>query len=30
MILGELVLYRDSVINFKIEPIQINIKNKVL
>ena len=25
-ILGELVLYKDSIINLEIEPIQVNIK----
>ena len=27
-ILGELVLYRDSIINLKIGPIQVNIKGR--
>ena len=26
IILGELVLYRDNIINLEIEPIQVNIK----
>ena len=28
IILGELVLYKDSIINLKIKPIQINIKGR--
>jgi hypothetical protein len=25
---GDLVLYKDSIINLKIEPVQVNIKKK--
>ena len=28
MILGELVLYKDSIINLEIRPIQVNIKGR--
>ena len=28
IILGELILYKDSIINLKIKPIQVNIKGR--
>ena len=28
IILGELILYKDSIINLKTEPIQVNIKGQ--
>ena len=28
MVLGELVLYKDSIINLEIGPIQVNIKGR--